>query len=136
MKIRIVLAVLALIAVVGFVTMSLWNALIPVLFNGPVLGYWQTLGLLLLARIFFGGRPGPHRHMGRDRLRRKIEQRMATMSPEEREQYIAKWRGRFGGWHGDHDFDHWGPDCDRPRHGRDSAAGSVGGADAGTEAAA
>ena len=38
-----------------FVVMWLWNWLVPELFNGPVLGYWQTLGLLILSKILFSG---------------------------------------------------------------------------------
>jgi len=33
--------------------MWLWNMLIPNIFNGPTLTFWQTFGLLILARIFF-----------------------------------------------------------------------------------
>ena len=49
--------VLGIAAAFGFtyVVMLLWNALIPGLFNGPVLGYWQTLGLLILSKILFSG---------------------------------------------------------------------------------
>ncbi len=38
--------VLGVAAVFGFtfVVMWLWNWLVPEMFNGPVLGYWQTLG--------------------------------------------------------------------------------------------
>ena len=45
----------------GFITMSLWNALIPDLFHGPTIVYWQAIGLLVLAKIFFGGFHGGHR---------------------------------------------------------------------------
>ncbi len=48
----------------GFISMSLWNALVPDLFHGPVITYWQALGLLLLGKIFFGGFHGGH-HRGR-----------------------------------------------------------------------
>ncbi|HNV28924.1 MAG TPA: hypothetical protein PKJ83_07305, partial [Cyclobacteriaceae bacterium] len=49
------------IALVGFSiafgiiigTMYLWNWLVPELFNGPVLNFWQILGLLALSKIFF-----------------------------------------------------------------------------------
>ena len=49
--------VLGVAAVFGFtfVVMWLWNALIPELFNGPELAYWQTLGLLVLSKILFSG---------------------------------------------------------------------------------
>src|SRR2546429_1443972 len=35
--------------------MSLWNWLVPSLFHGPAVRYWQAVGLLLLSRILFGG---------------------------------------------------------------------------------
>jgi len=49
--------VLGIAAVFGFalVVMWLWNALVPELFNGPELTYWQTFGLLILSKILFSG---------------------------------------------------------------------------------
>jgi hypothetical protein len=35
--------------------MALWNCLIPDLFNGPVLTYWQTFGLFFLSKILLTG---------------------------------------------------------------------------------
>ena len=50
-----------------FVTMSLWNALIPELFRGPVLTFWQTAGLFLLSKILLTGvAPGRHDRYKRD----------------------------------------------------------------------
>lgn len=49
----------------GFISMSLWNALVPHLFGGPILNYWEAIGLLLLSKIFFGGFRGGHHHRGR-----------------------------------------------------------------------
>jgi hypothetical protein len=44
-----------------YVTMSLWNWLIPSLFHGPVLTFWQTAGLFLLSKILLTGvAPGGH----------------------------------------------------------------------------
>ena len=39
----------------GYITMLLWNWLVPTLFAGPVITYWQTLGLLVLSKILFSG---------------------------------------------------------------------------------
>jgi hypothetical protein len=40
---------------------ALWNWLIPTLFHGPVLTYWQTAGLFLLSKILLTGvAPGSH----------------------------------------------------------------------------
>ena len=44
-----------------FVTMSLWNWLIPALFHGPAINFWQTAGLFLLSKILLTGiAPGGH----------------------------------------------------------------------------
>jgi hypothetical protein len=44
-----------------FVTMSLWNWLVPELFNGPTLTFWQTAGLFILSKILLSGvSPGRH----------------------------------------------------------------------------
>jgi hypothetical protein len=62
---------LGFIILAVFVTMSLWNALIPLLFHGPVLSFWQTAGLFLLSKILLTGiAPGP-RYSGRSDWRRK-----------------------------------------------------------------
>lgn len=88
------------VAVVGFVTMTLWNRLVPELFNGPILNFWQTLGLLALSRIFFGGwgRGGRSGAWARRRkmMREKMESRMAGLSPAEQEKFRQKMRASCG----------------------------------------
>jgi hypothetical protein len=46
---------LAFIILVIFGVQALWNWLIPDLFHGPVLNYWQTAGLFLLSKILLTG---------------------------------------------------------------------------------
>ena len=84
-----------------FAFMFLWNALIPALFGGPVIGFLHALGLIFLGKILFGGRWGHggcgHRgHHGRWRHHWKemMEKKMEGMSPEERERFK---RGFMGG---------------------------------------
>ncbi len=38
-----------------YLVMLLWNALVPELFKGPELTYWQTMGVFILAKILFSG---------------------------------------------------------------------------------
>jgi len=75
------------VAAFGYVTMLLWNALLPVIFHLPMITFWQAVGLLILARLLFGsfGHPGRghHRPWGHD-FRHKME----NMTPEEREQFL------------------------------------------------
>jgi hypothetical protein len=55
--------------------MSLWNTLIPALFHGPVLTFWQTAGLFLLSKILLTGvAPGQH-NRGRHEWRRKYHEK-------------------------------------------------------------
>jgi hypothetical protein len=82
--------------VVGSVVMLLWNALVPELFNGPVITYWQAIGLLVLSHLLLRGW-GHGRHNWRhDRLSHRLEQRMAAMTPAERESFKARLHHR---WH-------------------------------------
>jgi hypothetical protein len=95
---RVIAIVFVIAAVLGFVVMQLWNGLIPELFHGPVLGYWQAVGLLLLSRLLLMGGPrGGPGGWRRNRWRRQWQGRMANMSPEERERYRQEW-GRECGW--------------------------------------
>lgn len=43
------------VTVFGYVVMGLWNWLIPTLFGGPIITFWQAMGILVLAKILFGG---------------------------------------------------------------------------------
>ncbi len=58
-----------------FVTMWLWNSLIPLLFHGPVLTFWQTAGLFLLSKILLTGvAPGSH-NRGRSDWKRRYNEK-------------------------------------------------------------
>ena len=45
----------AFIFFVVYLVMLLWNALVPELFNGPVLSYWQTAGIIVLSKFLLSG---------------------------------------------------------------------------------
>lgn len=40
-----------LIFIFTFPVMWLWNTLIPSIFNGPYLTFWQTFGLMIMVRL-------------------------------------------------------------------------------------
>jgi hypothetical protein len=82
--IKILLFVAVAATAIGFVVRGLWNVLMPQLFGWPRLTFWQALGLLVLAKIFFGGF---HRHSGPPRWKHRMQQRWEQMSPEERESF-------------------------------------------------
>lgn len=81
------------LAGLGLVVMSLWNALLPAILGVKSIGFWQALGLLVLCRILFGGlgvRPGMF-----GRGRRRMHERWMQMTPEEREQFARRHREGF-----------------------------------------
>ncbi|WP_187632065.1 MULTISPECIES: hypothetical protein [Hymenobacter] len=95
---KITFFILLFVALAGYVTMHLWNWLLPALFNLPLIGFWQALGLLVLSRILFGGwGRGGKGHKGWARHRRqwkhKMESRMAGLTPEEQEKFRQKMEG-------------------------------------------
>jgi hypothetical protein len=94
----IVIATIGL-GVVGLVVMSLWNWLAPAAFGGHVIGFWQAIGLFVLARLLVGGlRRGGH---GRSHWRRRMAERWEGMSDEERARFEHRFGGRCGGAHAD-----------------------------------
>jgi hypothetical protein len=109
------------IFLLGWIVELLWNALVPDLFHGPMLGYWQAVGLLLLCRILVGfkGRHHGWRHWKRWGGSRKWGKwnnwnmgpgpdycgpwksgwgHWQNMTPEEREQAKAEWRKKKEEW--------------------------------------
>src|SRR5579863_2825476 len=95
----IALAIVAVL-VFGFIVSQLWNWLMPLLFHLPTISYVQAIGLLILSRLLFG-RFGPRggggwRHHGR--WRNLMQEKMANMTPEEREKFREEWRKRCRGW--------------------------------------
>ncbi len=81
------------LALMIYLTTLLWNALIPELFHGPVLTFWQTLGLFVLAKIFFGvffkGRNGG------GHWKPYWKQKWNSMSPEDREKFKQKMKDKW-----------------------------------------
>jgi hypothetical protein len=82
------------LVVFGWVTLHLWNWLMPAIFGLRTITFVQALGLLLLSHILFGGFHG--RGRGRRNWRGHMDERCAHMTPEERERFRAGMRGRGG----------------------------------------
>ncbi|MDE3057786.1 MAG: hypothetical protein KGJ59_07510 [Bacteroidota bacterium] len=93
----IVIAVAAFFAF-GFIAMLLWNALIPDLFHGPVVTFWQAVGIVVLSHILLRGWGPWHRgyHWRHDRWKHRLEEKLSAMTPEEREKFKEEWRRRCG----------------------------------------
>lgn len=105
--IKIGIFFIAMVALGGYVLMTLWNWLVPEIFGLAAITWIQALGLLALSRILFGNWGGG-RSRGRHRGKRKMQERwkkrwkekMAEMTPEQRARMKEKFarKGRSCGW--------------------------------------
>jgi hypothetical protein len=77
-----IVAVALFIFLGGTVVKLLWNWLLPPLFGFKLLTFWQSLGVLVLSRILFGGFHGGGRSS-------------RYMTREDREQARARFRERI-----------------------------------------
>ncbi len=48
----------------GYFVMLLWNWLLPPLLHAGTINYWQAFGIVILAKILFGGMGGVHHDRG------------------------------------------------------------------------
>jgi hypothetical protein len=78
----------------GAVTMGLWNWLVPELFAGPTITFWQALGLFILSKILFGGfgKGGSHRS---GPWKNYWKEKWSGMTPEERETFKRKMKDKW-----------------------------------------
>lgn len=80
----------------GMATLYLWNWLVPELFAGPVITFWQAIGLLALSKLLFwsfGCKCGGHRHGGM--WRPYWKEKLSTMSQEDRERFKQKMKEKW-----------------------------------------
>ena|SRR5258706_8394072 len=91
--IKIGLKIIVMAAVFTALVMFLWNWLIPDIFKGPQITYIQALGMLLLSKLLLfpmgrGFGRGSH-WKSRQLYWKQFEEKMKSMSPEEREKFKA-----------------------------------------------
>ena len=94
--------ILAVVALLSFIVMSLWNIVLSPVLHIGVINFWEALGVLVLSKILFGGFPGGWR--GRYRYpghfgywRKEMYEKWQKMTPEEREKFKQEWRDRCRG---------------------------------------
>jgi hypothetical protein len=79
------IAMAAFALVFGYVVMLLWNWLMPALFGLGTIGFWQAVGILVLAKILFGG-------FGSKRFRGRSGRMKARYKDKCREKGLSKWQ--------------------------------------------
>ena len=86
----------------SWAVMLLWNWLVPVLFSGPLITFWQALGLLVLSKILFSGfgRRGHPGGSGQQQpfWRKRFKEKWEKMTPEEREKFRTRFKHRCSNW--------------------------------------
>ena len=80
----------AFVVVIGLVVMALWNWLVPGLLGGSDITFLQAIGVLVLSRILFGNM-GSGAKNNQKPWRKKFAEKVAEMSPDEREQFRKEW---------------------------------------------
>ena len=118
---------LATCAVFGVAVMLLWNALMPQIFAFPRINYLQAAGLLILARLLFGGIGGDRlghaarRGAGRDGHLfdhgNKLREKWMSMSENERKEFIEKEKDFFRFQRGASRFRDFFTDGEKPKQG-------------------
>ena len=81
----------------------LWNILLPDILGVKAINYWQSLGILVLSKILFGGfgskkKFGKQHHFDNHNMKENWKQRIETQfcgSEEEREKFKEMWKQRF-----------------------------------------
>jgi len=100
-----------LIPVFVWAFMLLWNWLVPELFSGPVISFWQSLGLLVMAKMLFGFGSGKDKSSSKGKnkckkeKRKKWKEKFENMSTEEKEEFRAMWKENKGKWKREGDAD-------------------------------
>ena len=90
----IAVAIVALL-LLGLVIMGLWNWLVPALFNGPHITFWQALGMFVLAKILFGGWGGKGRCRQGSEWKHRYYNKLSSMTPEERERFKQRMKDKW-----------------------------------------
>lgn len=90
------IAIAAGVFIFGFVVMSLWNCILPAVIGVTAITFWQALGILVLAKILFGGFKGFPGHHKCHEHAHDWHHKWMHMTPEEREKFKTEWKDRCG----------------------------------------
>jgi hypothetical protein len=85
----------AFLLVFGYIVMWLWNQVVASVFDVSSVTFWQALGLLVLAKLFFGfgGGGGGARHQKRKRHRERASlDTMEETLPAVDDRFKKYWR--------------------------------------------
>jgi hypothetical protein len=96
--VKVLVCVALAVLVFGWVTKELWNWLVPTIFGLRAITFWQSVGLVVLGKLLFGGfhKHGHGHSYGKRRAwKRKMKARWEAMTPEERERFRSGMKSRW-----------------------------------------
>lgn len=82
----------AILALISFIVMELWNRILPEVLQAGRISFWQAAGIFILCKILFGFGKGGNGSW----MRRRMEHKLHQMTPEEKEEF--KKRMMCGGY--------------------------------------
>lgn len=85
----------ALLAIISYVVMELWNNLLPEILHAGTINFWQAMGIFILCKILFGFGKGSG---GGPWGKHKMIERFKGMTPEERQQFKEEMKHKMCGW--------------------------------------
>ena len=93
--ILIPVGIAALLSLVSYVVMLLWNNLLPEILHVSTINFWQAMGLFILCKIPFGFGKG---NGGGPWGRHKMMERFKGLTPEERLEFKEEMKHKMCGW--------------------------------------
>jgi hypothetical protein len=88
---------IGVILLLSLALMQLWNAILVPAVHVSAINYGQALGIFILSKILFGGFRGGWGPRRGYRMH-AMQQKFASMTPEEREKFKAEWKNRCNMW--------------------------------------
>ncbi len=89
----IFILILGGVALLIWILMLLWNAILPDVLGVNEITYWQALGIFILSKILFGGfRGGSGRH--NRRKKKRYREQFMNMTDEQKEVFKSEWKSR------------------------------------------
>lgn len=86
-----------------FAFKSLWNWIVPAVFAGPTISFLHALGILLLAKMLFGGFSGKTsggcgswKNKKQHFWKKRFKEKWQNMSEEEKAELKMKFKSKFG----------------------------------------
>ena len=74
----------------GFVTMALWNYLLPDIFGLPKISYWQAVGLLIFPHLFFINTKVKTKKKKKGNKKQRFKAKWESMSEEEQAAFLKE----------------------------------------------